>query len=240
MQLERISSGIEGLDQLIGGGFIKGRSYLISGEPGTGKTLFSLQYILEGIKKGEKGIYVSIDEKPIHLIEDAFSIGWDLKKYIDQGMLQILDVTSYFSESRLGKTGKIEVVKIADELNRYIKETGAKRLVIDPIAPLISKNEIISEIQEYIRTLIFKIEELPNCVTLFTSHIPVGTTKLSEYEMEEFIVAGIVQLKIAESSSKNKHVRTIFVRKMRGTKTDLIEYTFEIIKDRGLVLRQPL
>ena len=60
MPMERVSSGIEGLDPLIGGGFIKGRSYLISGEPGTGKTLFSLQYILNGIKKGEKRCRIHI------------------------------------------------------------------------------------------------------------------------------------------------------------------------------------
>ena len=238
MALQRVNSGIEGLDPLIEGGLIKGRSYLIAGEPGTGKTLLSLQYILDGIKKGEKGIYISIDEKPAHLIEDAASIGWDLKKHIEDGSLQILDVSNYFSDTRLGKSGKLEISKISTELNRHVKKIGASRLVIDPIAPLVSKNEIISEIQEYIRLLIFMIEELTECTTLFTSHIPVGSNRLSQYGMEEFIVSGIVLLKIIKSG--NKHVRTMFVRKMRSTKTDLVEYAFEIMKGRGLVLRQPL
>ena len=59
--MERISTGVEKLDQLLSGGYPKGKSILIAGEPGTGKTLLSLQYLMEGAKKGEKGIYVSID-----------------------------------------------------------------------------------------------------------------------------------------------------------------------------------
>jgi len=238
MNTERVSSGIEGLDPLIGGGFVKGRSYLISGEPGTGKTLLSLQYILDGLKKGEKGIYVSIDEKPSHIIEDATAMGWDLKKYLDNGSFQILDVSGHFSEARLGKSGKIEVTKITEELNKHVKKTGAKRLVIDPIAPLISKSDIFSEVQEYIRVLIFMVEEVTGCTTLFTSHVPVGTNKLSQYGIEEFIVSGIILLSIVKQA--NKYLRTLFVRKMRSTKTDLAEYSFEMIKERGLVLRHPL
>ena len=238
MGIERVTTGIEGLDALIEGGLIKGRSFLVAGEPGTGKTLLSLQYILDGIKKGEKGVYVSIDEKPAHLIEDAASIGWDLKKHIDNGDLQILDVSNYFSEARLGKEGKINVSTITTELNKHVKKLGAKRLVIDPIAPLISKHELLYEIQEYIRCLIFMIEELTECTTLFTSHIPVGSSKMSRYGMEEFIVSGIILLRIVKPT--NKYVRTLFVRKMRSTKTDLAEYSFDITKGRGLVLRQTI
>ncbi len=234
--MERVKTGIEGFDPLIGGGLIKGRSYLVSGEPGTGKTIFCLQYILNGIKEGESGIFVSIDEKPAHLVTDAESLGWRLQPHLDSQSLQILDVSSYFRETRLEKGGKIEVKKIVDELKRYANRAGAKRLVIDPVAPLVSRLDAISEIQEYIRNLIFKIEEEVGCTTLFTSHVPVNTSKLSQYEIEEFIVSGIFILRLVKP--EKKYLRTIFVRKMRATPTDLSEYAFDIIKDRGIVLRQ--
>ena len=234
----RVKTGIEMLDDLIGGGFIKGRSYLIAGEPGTGKTLFSLQYVLNGAKLGEPGIYITIDEKPEHLISDADSMGWPLKEYLDRGTLQILDVSSYFSATRLGKVGKIEVERIIDDLGGYVRKLGAKRLVIDPIAPLITKAEAVSEIQEYIRKLIFGIEESTECTTLFTSNVPVGTPKLSQYGIEEFIVSGILLLKLIKP--EKKYIRTLFVRKMRGTQTELSEYSFDIVKERGIVLRSPV
>ena len=69
--IQRIQTGIQGFDQLIYGGLPAGRSYLVSGEPGTGKTIFSLQFLLEGLKNGESAIFISIDEKPDHIIADA-------------------------------------------------------------------------------------------------------------------------------------------------------------------------
>jgi len=234
---KRVTTGVEGLDGITGGGFIPGRSYLISGEPGTGKTIFCLQYILDGNKKGEKGIFVSIDEKPEHLIEDAAVLGWDLQPLLDNGALQILDVSQYFIETRTGGEKKIEVERIAEELVKHIKKMDAKRLVIDPIAPLVSKTEAIADVQNYIRKLVFSLED-SGCTTLLTSHVPVGTNRLSQYDMEEFIVSGILLFRLVKPDKK--YVRTVFVRKMRSTAVDLSEWAFDIAKDKGLVLRQPL
>ncbi len=238
MAVKRVSTGIEGLDDLLSGGLVPGRSYLVCGEPGTGKTILCLQYILEGIKKGEKGLFVSIDERPEHLIEDASSLGWDLQKHIDDGALQILDVSSYFSETRFGKESKVEAESVAGELANHIKKTKATRMVIDPVAPLVSKADAVSEIQEYIRKLIFLLEEETGCTSLLTSHVPVGSNKLSKYDMEEFVVSGILLLRLVKP--EKKFVRTMFVRKMRSTAFDLSEWTFDIVKSKGIVLRQPL
>lgn len=238
MATQRVTTGVEGLDGLIGGGLVAGRSYLVSGEPGTGKTLLCLQYILEGIKKGEKGLFVSIDEKPEHLIEDAAAIGWDLRSKLDDGSLEILDVSSYFTEARLGKERKIEIERVSEELKKHIKKINAVRLVIDPVAPLVSGGTAVSDIQEYIRSLIFSIEEETGCTTLLTSHVPVGSAKLSLYDVEEFVVSGILLLRLVKP--EKKYMRTIFVRKMRSTAVDLSEWAFDIAKGKGLVLRQPL
>ena len=107
----RVSSGISGFDDLLYGGFPKGRSYLIAGEPGTGKTLFTLQFLLDGVKNGENGIYISVDEKPHHVIADARAMGWNLDPYLSSGQLQILDVTKYFSQAKLDENGKIDTNK---------------------------------------------------------------------------------------------------------------------------------
>jgi circadian clock protein KaiC len=83
--MEKVKTGIEKLDTLLYGGFPKGRAYLISGEPGTGKTIFTLQFLKKGIELGERCIYISIDEKPEHIIKNAESLGWDLQSYLNKG-----------------------------------------------------------------------------------------------------------------------------------------------------------
>ncbi|MEM3137998.1 MAG: ATPase domain-containing protein, partial [Thermofilaceae archaeon] len=75
--MDLVETGIEGLDPLIGGGFIKGRTYLIAGETGTCKTLFALNYILHGASRGENGIYLLVDEEYESFVDGALAFGWD-------------------------------------------------------------------------------------------------------------------------------------------------------------------
>ncbi|MFC1477956.1 ATPase domain-containing protein [Candidatus Margulisiibacteriota bacterium] len=236
--MERIETGIGGLDAIIEGGLPTGKAYLLSGEPGTGKTLFTLQYLMHGAQKGENGIYVSIDEKPEHVISDAENMGWDIKKYLDSGLIQILDVSAYFSNARMGKKEELAVDQVVENLAEHAKSVNVKRLVIDPIAPLIFSSEGRQEIAEYMRTLIFSIEDSLSCTSLLTSHVPVGTLQFSQYGVEEFLVSGVIVLRIVRS--EKRYIRSLFVRKLRGTQTDLTEYSFEITRGRGLILRQPI
>ncbi len=230
----RIPTGIEGLDSLINGGLPQNKVYLVSGEAGTGKTIFCLQYALAGASRGENAVYVSIDEKPAHLIEDAASLGWDLQKYIKDKKLALLDVTPYFTNIRLGKEKMIDVREVVSDLTKKVRKVKATRLVIDPIAPLIFSTEATIQVQEYIRRLIFSIEDNLKCTTLITSGIPSGTFRISQYQVEEFVVSGIILLGV---SGQKGRVRTLYVRKMRGTKTDLDDHIFEILPGRGIVIR---
>jgi circadian clock protein KaiC len=234
----KIESGIEGLDRLLYGGLPQGRAYLVSGEPGTGKTTFSLQYLLKGLSNGEKCIYISIDEKPEHVIFDTETLGWDIKKYLNNGQLKILDVTSYFGTPSLGEQEGININQIIDDILGFVKESKATRLAIDPIAPLVFSEKNIPEIGAYIRSLIFAIEDNSGCTTLLTSYVPIGSEKVSHHGVEEFAASGIISLSLTKT--KNKYIRKIWIRKMRGTRIDLSEYSFEILPNRGVVLRQPI
>ncbi len=235
---EKVASGIEGFDTLLFGGFPKGRSYLISGEPGTGKTIFCLQYLLAGAKLGERGIYICIDDKPEHVIQDAESLGWDIKPLLASEVIQILDVSDYFGNGNLaGQEEGLRVNRIIEEILSFVKKTGATRLAIDPISPMVFSSAKIPQVAEYIRRLVFAVESA-SCTTLLTSYVTVGSADLSQHGVEEFAASGIILLKI--SKINNKYIRTIWVRKMRGTRIDLSEFSFEILPRRGLVLRQPI
>src|SRR4029450_11693952 len=74
---ERLRTGVGGLDDVLGGGLDPDRLYLVDGEPGTGKTTLALQFLLEGAKRGERGLYVTLSESTAELKGVAQSHGWD-------------------------------------------------------------------------------------------------------------------------------------------------------------------
>src|SRR6266403_1631017 len=96
----RERTGVPGLDRLIDGGFPLHRTILVRGRPGTGKTLFGVQFLVGGLTAGEKGALITADERPEHVISDAYAFGWDLQRAMDARELAILDASPYFSATR--------------------------------------------------------------------------------------------------------------------------------------------
>jgi circadian clock protein KaiC len=95
----RIGSGVEGLDEVIGGGFPKGSLILLAGEPGTGKTIFSMRFLVEGALQGEPGVYAGFAEAKDALIENLSGhLGVDLAGLEAEGRLRILDFTAMREE----------------------------------------------------------------------------------------------------------------------------------------------
>lgn len=94
MNLQKLPTGIEGFDDVCQGGLPIGRSTLVSGTSGTGKTVLSLQYLHHGICNfDEPGIFVTFEESPLDIIRNAASFGWNLQDLIDQNKLFILDAS---------------------------------------------------------------------------------------------------------------------------------------------------
>jgi len=139
LDTRRISSGTPDLDPLLEGGFQVGRSYLITGEAGLGKSIFCIQFVLRGLMDGEKAVYVAVDESPADILEEAASMGCDLNQYVQKKQLLILDASPFFSTRiGLGKNKEIGISKMVEDLASYVKRVGASRVVIDPVGPLIT------------------------------------------------------------------------------------------------------
>jgi circadian clock protein KaiC len=239
MARERVPTGISGLDKMLQGGLPQGKSYLISGPPGTGKTTFAAQFIQEGLKRGENGIFISIDEKPSHMVEDIESLGWDLRTPADEGRLTLLDVSPYFNWVRYSKTNAVDANEVLQDLSKQVRRINAKRVVIDPLVPLVLHRDRMHDVQEYIRKLIFGIDDNLGVTTLMTTHPGPWSFNNGENGIEEFMVSGVITVRLAKLED-GRHARTMFVRKMRGTPTDLMEYTYSIETNRGIVIGDPL
>ena len=227
---KRVSTGIPQLDLLIGGGLPKGKSYLIAGDSGTGKTIFATAFILKGLMEGEKAVYVSVDDKPSDIVEQAASLGWDLMKYLSEKQLLMLDAAPFFSSPN-GLTKELDIPKTVADLASYVSRLGASRVVIDPVGPLVPSRESGKRVRDNARSLIRSLRELLGTTNLLV--LPSATTgEIGEWE--EYPAAGVIMLKLTQT--QRGLTRTILVRKMRATAVELTEYPFKIVNGKGIVI----
>jgi len=238
LQTERVPTGIVGLDNLIEGGLPKGRSILVTGEPGTGKTIFALQFLVEGLKRGEKGIYVTADESPMDVLEQAASLGWDLEPRVDAKELAILNAGTYLSSlPGAGRERHVDVQKAVGDLAAFVNQVGAKRMVLDPAGPFVLLRDSAARIQDQTRLLIKLLRTSAQTTNVLTSYAVPRTGERSMHGIEEYLVAGAIVL---EMIWKNESlVRTLIVEKMRCTDVKPVQLEFDITKQAGITLQPP-
>jgi KaiC/GvpD/RAD55 family RecA-like ATPase len=131
--LQKITTGIHGLDRLLGGGFRRNSCVVVTGSSGTGKTLFSLQYLLKGLHNSEYGLYITLEEEPEQIIEEACLMGWvEIEDYAEEGEL-------FFISTRGRNFKKFIFEHLPSLVEEFIKRKREKeiRVVIDPLTPLL-------------------------------------------------------------------------------------------------------
>jgi circadian clock protein KaiC len=235
MEPQRVSTGVSGLDSQLIGGFIKGRSYVILGDAGTGKTTACLQFLLSGLKQGEKGLYITVDERPAEIIESAASLGWDFESYTQDKSLVMLDASPYFSGRAATASDKgVDLQKIVSDLAAYAKRIDATRLVIDPVTPMIFSDSA-SRVQDQARSFIHLVHSQLSTTNLFSAQYSSRAPDPS-FGIEEFLVSGFFHLKTTPVDGG--FVRKLTIKKMRGTPIEPSEHGYAIIAGEGIVLTQ--
>ncbi len=203
MAFTRVKTGINGLDDLIGGGFIPGSAVLVSGHTGAGKTLFCLQFLWHGLQKGEPGVYVTFEQSPEEVKEDALVFGWNFDAYERKKTCRIV----FYDPLEIADTNKL----VVDE----VKRIGAKRLVIDSTSVFAMYVRDEFKVREKIYRLVRSLKKT-GCTVLMTSEVTENSKGFSRYAIEEFIADGVIGLYYTGLGGED--FNNIEIRKMRRTK----------------------
>jgi circadian clock protein KaiC len=220
--LKKAKSGIKGLDIITGGGLPRGRPSLICGSAGAGKTLFGIEFIVNGIRNfHEPGVIISFEERTGDIIENVASLGWDLQKYIDENELNIDYV--YIERSEIEETGHFNLDGLFIRIAEAVRVTGAKRILIDTLESLFSgfTNEQLlrAEIRRLFKWL--KDNELTAVITA-----EAGENGLTRYGLEEYLSDFVI--KLDSRVIDNVATRRLRIVKYRGSKHGADEYPFLI------------
>ncbi len=234
IMVERVKTGIPGFDEIINGGIPRRNVVLLSGGPGTGKSIFGSQYLWNGLQMGEPGVFVALEEHPVQVRINMKQFGWDVRPFEHQGTFAIVDAFT----SGIGEAAKREryvvrdptdVGELIDVLKQAIRETGALRVVIDSVSTLYLTKPAVA------RGVVLQLKRVLS--GLGTTSILVSQVSVTERGFGgpgvEHAADGIVRLDLDEYNGEL--VRSIIVWKMRGTKHSMRRHPFEIT-DKGIVI----
>jgi len=132
---ERLGSGVPGLDEVLDGGFLPGRSYLVLGTPGTGKTILALQWLREGLSRGERVLYLTIGEPSAGIIRNVESLSWGVD---DIPFVDALPVTSRTARKEYSflSPAEVEGSEVWNRIHDTVEEHAPDRLVLDSLTNL--------------------------------------------------------------------------------------------------------
>ena len=198
--VERLNTGVEGLDEILNGGIPDKNLVLVSGGPGSGKTTLGLQFLLEGIKNGETGIYVNLDERKDKIIRNAELFGWDLEKHEENDDLHFV------------RPSVFDFKKAKREIDQTASRFDAERIVIDSLSVLGSAVQSESKMRRGIMELNQRFNRL-EATTLSISE--VEGDNISRYGVEEYAVDGIIRL--YNTRKGRSFQRGMAIKKMRGS-----------------------
>ncbi len=222
--IERVEVGIPGFDKLVEGGFVKYSNNLLAGVAGTGKTIFGMQYLWNGLLKGENGVYLSLEQKPEEILLDVSRFGWDFQKFVTAGKFRI---ASHIGD---GIEGTIETIA------ESVKAVNAKRFVLDSLTIATmgwkERPEEIFKLRKKAFDMLNTLKSL-NITSVIISEIPRGEKQISKFGFEEFISDSVILL---DYLSIGGPTRNLQVMKMRRTDHGKKIYPFEI-GERGFVIK---
>jgi circadian clock protein KaiC len=225
--MDRVKSGIDGLDEMLCGGFLPQTTNLVEGAPGTGKTTIGMQFIYNGIwLYDEPGLIVTFEEFPQQYYRDAANFGWDFEKLEREGKLKVLMTSP--------EVAKFDLESVGGMIENMVTEMGARRILIDSLSHFekLASDPVELRAMQYSFLNSLKREKLTSVLTLENSAL-LGEAAHGDSTVA-FLADSYLLLRYVEIESTIR--KALLVLKMRGSDHDKDIRQFEIT-DKGVVVK---
>ena len=221
-QLPKAATGIQGLDEITGGGLPAGRPTLVCGSAGCGKTLLSLEFLVRGAMEfGENGVFLAFEETAEELSQNVRSLGFDLDQLIDDGKI-VVDYV-HVDRGEIDETGEYDLEGLFIRLADAIDQVGAKRVVLDTIESLFGGLSNDAILRSELRRLFRWLKERGVTAVITGER---GEKSLTRQGLEEYVSDCVILLDHRVSGQLS--TRRLRVVKYRGTTHGTNEYPFLI------------
>lgn len=230
--LSKVVTGISGFDTFSEGGLPKGRTSLVAGTAGSGKTIFATQFLAEGIERGENGVFVTFEEPPKMLRKNVRGFGWNIPQWETEQKWIFVDASPQDASLPV-VSGEYDLDPLLSRIRYAINKVNAKRVAMDSLGAIFSYVPDVAQV----RAALFKLAQVlrdMEITAVLTSERTSDYGEISRYGIEEFVADNVIIMRNALLEEKRR--RTIEILKYRGVPHQHGEFPFTIVPDSGIVV----
>lgn len=230
--IKRVPMGSNGIDHILHGGFPAGRTTLVAGTAGSGKTVFALQYLVQGIRQfDDPAVFVTFEEPPANIRENCASLGFDITAFEEAGQWMFVDAAydPYLEEEAVGG---YDFGALLARIEHAIRTTGAKRIALDSLGSIFTRYTDAYTVRRELLRLANELNRL-GVTAVMTIERAEDYGPIGRFDIEEFVADNVLLLRNALDEESRR--RTIEVLKMRGVNHLTGEFAFTILPYDGIV-----
>lgn len=230
--VEKVEVGFEGFDIISYGGIPERRVTLVAGTSGSAKTLFGAQFLAEGIKHGEHGVFVTFEESPEDMRANFRSMGWEITEWEHNGLWSFVDATPS-TDQEIVLSSNFDLGGLLARIEHAVKKTGATRVSIDAIGAIFGTFGNISAVRGELLRMVTSLKRL-GVTSVITAERDAEYGAIARFGVEEYVADNVIVLRNVLEDEKRR--RTIEILKFRGTSHQKGEFPFSIVPGRGIVI----
>ncbi len=228
-ELKRLKTYIPGFDLISNGGLPAGRTTLVSGGPGSAKTILAGQFLAEGIKHANQaGCFVTFEEKPDDIRRNLSSLGWEIAKWEAEGKWVFVDGSLHPKDEPV-TIGDYDLGGLMARIDNAVRKTGAKRVSLDSIGAMLIQFGRPTVIRRELYRVAWQLRDMN-----VTSIITAEHAGHAEAPVEEYVTDNVIILRNTLEDEKRR--RTLEILKFRGASHLRGEFPFTISEDSGIIL----
>lgn len=230
---EKLETGIQGLDQIAHGGLPKGRATLVAGTAGSAKTVFAAQFLAAGITKfNQPAVFVTFEESPADLRRNMKGFGWNICEWEGKKLWSFVDA-SPMKDQHAHISGEFDFGGLLARIRHAVRETDAKRLVMDSIGAVFSQFDSAAIVRRELFALAETLKDM-GVTSIVTAERSDDFGEISRFGVEEFVADNVILLRNILEEEKRR--RTMEILKFRGTNHQKGEVPFTVIDREGVAL----
>jgi circadian clock protein KaiC len=229
--IQKMETGIAGFDQVAAGGLPRGRTTLVAGTAGSGKTVLAAQLLAEGIEDYDQpGVFVTFEESAADIRRNIVSLGWDVPRWEQEGKWKFVDASPLLGGETM-VVGEYDLGALLARIENAVDQVDAQRLVMDSLGAVFSRFDDLTLVRSELLRIAFALKTL-GVTALMTAERGEDYGRLTRFDVEGFVADNVIILRNILQAGKRR--RTLEILKFRGTDHHKGEYPFTITPGEGI------